>query len=384
MRDGLGKAIGTYPDRYDTTARQRAHNFSVWIFALVMDRLTSLMEFRCQHCGQRIVLTSLPATPEVGCPACGLLTRVPRPPVDSTAHRRANQENRPPPSSQRRRLRRIFEPIPRPFAYLVGASLVLIVLAPFWIYLIKERLDHHPPVLSDDAISIPMPTATETTPPPPAIEEPRAEVTNAIDEFLGIRLDANLEQLQRQFTLRLQNTRGMVPEIYEATQAGDIDSVTMHFYNNLLKEFWIDTRERRVTPDRIERELQETFGEPKDRALQPGTQGSERLGLGLTTGDARVMPGRGDKFARFPYRVGLSWSDGETHTEATIYYSWGKPEICVSVLTIHISAAQWLNNNRPQLGSVATTSPAAPTNTLDQTNEPPAPPPPPHRLFPSP
>ncbi len=344
------------------------------------------MEFRCQHCGQRIVLTSLPATPEVGCPACGLLTWVPRPPVNSTTHRRANQENRPPPSSQRRRLRRIFEPIPRPFAYLVGASLVLIVLAPFWIYLIKERLDRHPPLLSDDAISIPVPTATETTPPPPAIEEPRAEVTNAIDEFLGIRLDANLEQLQRQFTLRLQNTRGMVPEIYEATQAGDVASVTMHFYNNLLKEFWVDTRERRVTPDRIERELQETFGEPKDRGLKADKPGNESLGLGLftTAGGIKAGADREKKLAAFPYRVDVSWSDDQTHAEASIYYTSEKPELCTSLLTMHISAAQWLNNNRPQLGSVATTSPAAPTNTLDQTNEPPAPPPPPHRLFPSP
>lgn len=262
--------------------------------------------------------------------------------------------------------------------------MVLAVLAPFWIYLIKERLDRRPPVLSDDVISIPVPTATETTPPPLAMEESRADLTNEIDEFLDIRLDDNLEQVERRFPLRLQNTRGMVPEIYEATGAGDIDSVTMHFYNNLLKEFWVDTRERHITPDSLERELNERFGEPKDRSLQPGTQGSERLGLGLTTGDARVMPGRGDKFARFPYRVDISWSDDQTHAEANIYYTSEKPERCTSLLTVHISAAQWLNNNRPQLSPTTATSPAATTNTLDQTNEAPAAVAPPPRLFPSP
>jgi rRNA maturation protein Nop10 len=344
------------------------------------------MESRCQHCGHRIVLTALPASPEVECPACGLLTKVPPPPTASPAHRHANQEDRLPPSSQRRRLRRIFEPIPRPVAYLVGASLVLVVLTPFWIYLLKERLDRHPPVLSDDAISIPVPAATETTPPPPAIEEPRAQLTNAIDEFLGIRLDANLEQLQRQFTLRLQNTRGMVPEIYEATQAGDADSVTMHFYNNLLKEFWVDTHERRVMPDRIERELQEKFGEPKDRALKSVKPGDENLSLGLftTAGGIKAGADREKKLAAFPYRVDISWSDDQTHAEASVYYTSEKPELCTSLLTMHISAAQWLNNNRPQLGPIATSSPAAPTNTLDQTNEAPTPTEPPKRLFPSP
>jgi hypothetical protein len=344
------------------------------------------MEFRCQHCGQRIVLTALPVSPEVGCPACGLLTKVPHPPTDSPAHRRANPEHRRPPSTRRRRLRRIFEPIPRPFAYLVGASLALIVLAPFWIYLVEERLDRRPPVLSDDAISIPVPAATETTSPPPAIEEPHAELTNVIDEFLGVHLDANLEQLQQRFTLRLQNTRGMVPEIYEATQAGDVDSVTMHFYNNVLKEFWVDTRERRVMPERIQRELREKFGEPKNRSLKSGTPGGERLGLGLFTAPDGVRAGadRQQRLARYPYRIDISWSDDQTHAEASIYYTSERPQLCTSLLTVHISAAQWLNNNRPQLDPVAMTSLAAHTNTLDQTNEPPAPAEPPKRLFPSP
>jgi hypothetical protein len=206
---------------------------------------------------------------------------------------------------------------------------------------------------------------------------------NVIDEFLGIRLDDTLDQVQRRFPMRLQNTRGMTPEIYETTGVGNIDSVTMHFYNNLLKEFWIDTHERHAAPDTIERDLREKFGEPKDRALKSDKPGKEDLGLGLftTAGDIKTDADRKKRLAAFPHRVDVSWSDDQTHTEASVYYTSEKPELCSSLLTIHISAVQWLNNNRPQLGSVATTSP---TNTLDKTNEAPAPVQPPQRLFPSP
>jgi len=344
-----------------------------------------LMEFRCQHCRQRIVLTTLPATHEVECPNCRLLTHLPEPPPNEPSRHRSHPGANAPRSSKRR-LRRIFDPIPRPFVYLVGAALALFVLAPFWLYLVKERLDNPRPVLSDDAMSIPVPTATETTLPPPVVEQPRAEPGNAIDEFLGIRLNASPEQLQQRFLLRLQNTRGMVPEIYEATSVGEIDSSTMHFYNNLLKEFWIDMRERHVTPDRIERELRERFGKPKERVLQPGGHRDEALGPGLPATVAGVKSGtdRQKRFARFPYRVDVSWSDDETHTEAKIYYTSIKPQICVSLLTVHMSAAQWLNDNHPQLAPMATASPAAATNTLGQTNEAPAPADPPKRLFPSP
>jgi hypothetical protein len=241
-------------------------------------------------------------------------------------------------------------------------------------------------MLSEDAMSIPVPAATDTTPPPPVIAEPRAELTNAIDEFLGIHLDANLEQLQRRFTLHLQNTRGMVPEIYEATRAGDADYVTLHFYNNLLKEFWVDTRQRRVMPDRIERELREQFGEPKARALKSGKPSDDGLGPGLFTAadSAKAGTDREKKLAAFPYHVDLSWSDDQSRAEASIYYTSEKPELCTSLLTIHISASQWLNNNHPQPGPVATASPITGTNTLDQTNAAPAPAEPPKRLFPSP
>jgi len=288
-----------------------------------------------------------------------------------------------PPTSQRM-LRRIFEPIPRPLAYLVGAALVLAVLAPFWVYLLKERFDRRPPVLSDDASSIPVPPAAETNPPPPVLEEPRTESTTGIDEFHGIRLNTNLEGLQRRYNVRLQNTRGMVPEIYGAMRVGDVDSLTVHFYNNLLKEFWADMRERRVAPEEVEKELRDRYGEPRDRIVRSGGQGDERLGLGLSSaaGAIKAGPGREKKLARFPYRVEIAWGDDETLTEATIYYTSPTPTTCSSLLTMHISAARWLDSNRPQIGSAAAPSSTSATSTPGQTNAVPAPAVPPKRLFP--
>ena len=340
------------------------------------------MEFRCQHCGHRIVLNAPPGAHEVECPSCGVSVKLPHPPPGAPdSHLTALDEG--PPTSQRM-LRRIFEPIPRPLAYLVGAALVLVVLAPFWVYLLKERFDRQPPVLSDDASSIPVPPAAETNPSPPILEEPRTESTSAIDEFHGIRLNTNLEGVQRRYNVRLQNTRGMVPEIYGVMRVGDVDNVTMHFYNNLLKEFWVDMRERRVAPDEIEKELRERFGEPRDRIVRSGRQGDEHLGLGLpgAAGAIKAGPGREKKLAGFPYRVEITWADDETLTEATIYYTSATPTTCSSLLTMHISAARWLDTNRPQIGSVAAPASASATNTLDQTNAAPAATVPPKRLFP--
>lgn len=337
------------------------------------------MEFRCQNCGHRIVLTAPPTAHEVGCPACGVMLKLPHPPPGSPSDTRPFQKENLSQSSQRR-LRRIFEPIPRPFAYLVGAALVLVVLSPFWVYLVKERFERRPPVLSDDAILIPVPASTETSPPPPVLEEPRPESTSAIDEFHGIRLNASLEGLQRRYHLRLQNTRGMIPEIYGATRVGGVENVTMHFYSNLLKEFWVGLHERRVVPEQIEKELRVQFGEPKERALRSGGPSDAGFGLGLSgaAGADRAITDREKKLAGFPYRVDLMWLDDETQTEAAIYYTSTEPASCSSLLTLHISAAHWLDSNRPQIGSIAMQA----TNALDQTNEAPAPAPPPKRLFP--
>ncbi len=324
------------------------------------------MEFRCQNCGHRIVLKASPTAPEVECPSCGVLVRSPRVP---RASRLPEDEGPLQPSEQT--LRRIFEPIPRPFAYLVGGVIVLAVLAPFWIYLLKERVVHRAPLLSDDASSISVPPPVETNGFPPVLEELHPESTSKIDEFQGIRLNSNREDFQRRFNLLLQNTRGMEPEIYEAGRDGDVDNVVLHFYNNSLKEFWVEMRERRVVPDQIEKELREQFGEPKERTARSGGQGDAGLGSSLSNATGMVNAGseRERKLAEFPYRVAFTWLDDETRAEATIYYTSVRPALCSSLLTLHATAARWLDNNRPHIGSVVAPAPPATGSMLEKTNE---------------
>jgi hypothetical protein len=204
----------------------------------------------------------------------------------------------------------------------------------------------------------------------------------SIDEFHGIQLQADIESLQRHYNLHLQNTRGMTPEIYEASRVGDIDGVTMHFYSNSLKEFWVDLHERHTMPDEIEKELRAQFGDPKERTVRTGGQTESGLGLSLQPAGAPATGNdRQKKLAGFPYRVDLTWADDESQAEAAIHYTSTDPASCSSLLAMHISAAHWLENNRAQIGSVVTPVPSL-TNTLDQTNATPTPEERPKRLFP--
>ena len=332
------------------------------------------MELRCHNCGHRIILKASSTAPEVECPSCGAVMRSPHSAVEEG-----------PPQPSERRLRRIFEPIPRPFAYLVGGVIILAVLAPFWVYLLNERVVRRAPLLSDDASSIPVPPPVETNPSPPVLEEPHPESTGKIDEFQGIRLNSSREDLQRHFNLLLQNTRGMVPEIYEAGRHGDVDNVVLHFYNNSLKEFWVQMGERRVVPDQIEKELREQFGEP--RRPMAGSAGQTDAGLGSSlsnvTGMVTAGSARERKLAGFPYRAALTWLDDETRAEATIYYTSVRPPLCSSLLTLHVTASRWLDNNRPRIASVAAPAPPAAASVLERTNETAgSAPPPPRKLFP--
>jgi hypothetical protein len=324
------------------------------------------MEFRCQNCGHRIVLNTPPTAAEVACPSCGAVTKPPGPPTSGRLPEDVDLAR-----PDERTLRRIFEPIPRPFTFLVGGLIVLAILAPFWVYLLKERVVHRAPLLSDDASSISVPPPVETNATPPVREEPPMESTNKIDEFQGIRLNSNREELQRRFNLLLQNTRGMVPEIYEAGRDGDVNNVVLHFYNNSLKEFWVEMRERRVVPDQIEKELREQFGEPRERTVRSSGQSDVGLGSSLSnaTGIGNAGSDRERKLAEFPYRVTFTWLDDETLIEATIYYTSVRPALCSSVLTLHATAARWLDNNRPRISSVVAPAPAAAASVLEKTNE---------------
>src|SRR5882724_5560151 len=131
------------------TVFQYSYSRPLWI------EYPSLMEFRCQHCGHRIVLNAPPAAHEVECPSCRKVMKLPEPSPAAPPNHHPTRHHENSHRSSQKKLQRIFDPIPRPFTYLVGGAFVLLVLAPFWIYLLKERYDRRRPVFSDDAGSIP-------------------------------------------------------------------------------------------------------------------------------------------------------------------------------------------------------------------------------------
>lgn len=283
------------------------------------------------------------------------------------------------PQPARRTLRRIFEPIPRPAAYAAGLVLALAILAPFWLYVLQDSFQRRPILLSEDVESLPVPPALETNVATPVLDEYRQPSGIYLDQYRAIRLNASREEFQRGFSLRLLNTRGMAPEIYEATRAGEIEKVTMHFYNNALKEFWVVLAEKKATPEDLEKELRAEFGEPRQVADSSAGPGASGLGVGLAgPGALAKTPDEIEqKLAGFPFRRDLTWSDDKTRVRATIYHTSRDPAQCVSVVQVHVSAAAWLEQNLARVGSVV----MPPAGLLEQTGTPEVVEPP-KRLFP--
>jgi hypothetical protein len=209
---------------------------------------------------------------------------------------------------------------------------------------------------------------------------PRREPAVALPQYRGVRLEATREDLQRRFSLRLQNTRGMVPEIYEASKVGDIEQLTAHFYDNSLKEFFLVMRQQRASPDAVEKELRDEFGAPKEHSEQTNATVTATIGGGLP-GALGVSGSRDEtesKLAGFPHRRYLAWEDDRGRVDATIYYSSTDPAQCTSMLAVHVSAAPWLEANRSRLGAVM----PPPPNLLERTNASLPEAEPPKRLFP--
>ena len=120
--------------------------------------------------------------------------------------------------------------------YGAGVLFVLLVLLPFWLYLFRDRYQSHPVLLSDDTATLTISEASRTNVATPVFEETRP-AKSSLDQFHGVQLDASRDDLQQRFPLRLRNTLGMEPEIYDAHKAGDAESMTAYFYKNGLKEF---------------------------------------------------------------------------------------------------------------------------------------------------
>ena len=330
------------------------------------------MELRCKNCGARIHLDATKTGQEIACPKCGVTMVLP-------SQRAPASGGEPRPTQQT--LKRIFEPIPRPVAYVAGVVLILVILSPFWIYLLKDRFERRTIMLSPDVgtNNIPeLPAGTNIT--GPVLDMPANESAVTLHQYRGVRLDAAREDLQRRFGLRLQNTRGMVPEIYAANKIGDIEQLTAHFYNNSLKEFFLWMRPQRAAPDAAEKELREEFGTPKEVSEQTNMTASATFSGGLP-GVLGVPGGRDaleSRLAGFPHRRYLAWEDARDRVDATIYYSSTDPAQCMSMLAVHVSAAQWLDTNRSRLDTVV----PPPSNLLEHTDTPAPEAGPPKRLFP--
>ena len=304
------------------------------------------MEVRCQNCGERIVTHPAREEHTVVCPACGVTMTV-APQVNTPRARRVrfNPDEVPRPTEVT--WKRVFEPIPRALMYVVGAVVVLIILSPFWVYLIQERYVHHPIILSEDTTNVvtgPLNQTNATTP----VFDPAQPPPVMLDQFHGVRLETGREELQRRFNLRLQNTRGMEPEIYEAGKIGDLERITAYFYNSLLKEATLVLREQRNGPDPVQKDLIEQFGTPSGQADGPNRKAGSSSGLAVPS---LTAPGAGDelqkKLASFPFRRDLIWVNDRYRVQATIYYTSVDPVQGSVMVSVDLSAAAWLRVNQP-------------------------------------
>jgi hypothetical protein len=155
--------------------------------------------------------------------------------------------------------------------------------------------------------------------------------------------------LERRFNLRLQNTRGMVPEIYVAERAGNIEQLTAFFYGTVLREFSLVTPQHRTTPEGAQRKLINEFGEPQQVQDLANTAGDSEVGLPRLTG----ADGIARKLAGFPFRRELAWADEQNRINATIYYNAADANPQVAMISVRVTAVAWLNANQSGLTAVA-------------------------------
>ncbi|MBM3858061.1 MAG: hypothetical protein FJ395_00245 [Verrucomicrobia bacterium] len=300
------------------------------------------MHIRCQNCGERLVAPPLQpteTTAELICHACGVTMRVRRPAApakDPHAGRALNPaEGEPRPSEHT--WRRVFEPVPRLLIYLAGFGVAVVLLSPFWVVWLQERYARNPIILSDDTADIAMSPATN--PAMPIMTVPDLPSTT-LDQYHNVRLEAGREDVQHRFNLTLQNTRGMEPEIYEATKGIEFERFTAHFYNSTMKEVWLVRREQRTFADAIQKDLVEQFSAPVEQSEIAGPlPSSSPFSLG------------GNELARklegFAFHRSLIWTDAQYRVEAVIHYSSADPAECRSMLALHMSAYAWLKKRQP-------------------------------------
>jgi hypothetical protein len=157
-----------------------------------------------------------------------------------------------------------------------------------------------------------------------------------LDQFEGVQLGVSRESLERRFALYLKNTRGMVPEIYEAREARGMDRLVVYFYQDQLREFVVVMPARVATAEEWLRMLRIQYGEPLD-----WSQGEQ------TPAAAGVPGSEGGRYERFGLYRHFVWSDGVHRLEATIFFTTTDPVVCESFLVMRGRMAEegrsWLN-----------------------------------------
>jgi len=233
--------------------------------------------------------------------------------------------------------KRVFEPVPRIVIYLSGVALAVVLLSPFWVVWIQERYTRNPIFLSEETADMVVPPATN--PITPILSAPELPPTT-LDQYHNVRLEAGREDVQHRFNLVLQNTRGMEPEIYEASKGIEFERFTAHFYNNTLKEVWLVRREQRTPPEVIQQDLVEQFSAPVEQSEVVGPLPS-RSPVGFAADELTR------KLESFAFHRSLVWTDAHYRVEATIHYSSPDPAQCRSMLELHMSAYAWLKKRQP-------------------------------------
>ena len=285
------------------------------------------MEVRCQNCDARLSVPSVGPTKKTRCPHCGAMMLIPPAVPPPPTHNESTEKE------DRRVYRRVFEPIPRMAAYAGGLLLILIVLSPFWASSVMDFFQRKTVYSLDN------------------VAQPSVVTTNGmagareLTAFGGVQLDIRRDDLERPFNLKIQNTRGMNPEIYAGHNAGNVEFILADFYDGILKEATLVMHGRAVAPEVIQQELIEQFGEPQTRTDENGGPGY----LGLN--GLRLDAGRDDvagKLAAFHHRRALLWTDGNVRVDALIYFNDAGP----AVLQVHLAATAWLQANQPALRAV--------------------------------
>ena len=283
------------------------------------------MEVRCQNCEARLSVPSVGPIKKTRCPNCGVMMLVPPVGGEASGERHGHSEVK-----RQAALRRIFEPIPRPAAYAGGILLILMLFSWLWLPSVMDLGTRKPVFLSESPTS-----------PAAAVTNATAGAANRRDlmAFNGVRLDGRREDLERQFSLVLQNMRGMQPELYAGHNVGDIDLMLAGFYDGVLKEATLVIRERPIATEVIEQELLAQYGEPQTRTDDNSNRSLSGLnGLHLDAAKDELTA----KLAKFQHRRALLWTDGSVRVDALIYSSEGASGTATAMLQVHLAATAWL------------------------------------------